>query len=118
MSRNPCRSDVPTSINPDSADADQPAPRRPHAILRYTTLRLALFVVALVVLWLVRVRDGVLLVAIALVLSGLASFVLLARQRDAMSAQLHEAALRRRTKAQLRAAREDVPDTVDEAADA
>ena len=110
MSRNQCRSDVPASINPDSADADQPAPHRPHAILRYTTLRLALFVVALVVLWLVRVRDGVLLVAIALVLSGLASFVLLARQRDAMSAQLHETAMRRRTKAQLRAAREDVPD--------
>jgi hypothetical protein len=89
---------------------DQSAPRRPHAILRYTTLRVALFVLALIVLWLVRIRDGVLLVAIALVLSGLASFVLLAAQRDAMSAQLHEAAQRRREKAQLRAAREDVPD--------
>lgn len=113
---------MPASINPNSADADQPAdqpaPRRPHAVLRYTTLRFALFVVALVVLWLVRVRDGVLLVAIALVLSGLASFVLLAGQRDAMSAQLHEATQRRRLKAQLRAAREDVPDSVDEAADA
>jgi hypothetical protein len=108
---------VPT-VNANDADADQPAPRRPHAILRYTTLRLALFVLALIVLWLVRIRDGVLLVAIALVLSGLASFVLLAGQRDAMSAQLHEAAQRRRVKAQLRAAREDVPDGVDEAADA
>ena len=46
--------------------------------MRYTTLRVALFVLALIVLWLVRIRDGVLLVAIALVLSGLASFVLLA----------------------------------------
>jgi hypothetical protein len=101
---------VPLSVNSEDPDADQPAPRRPHAILRYTTLRLALFVLALVVLWLVRIRDGVLLVAIALVLSGLASFVLLAGQRDAMSAQLHEATQRRRTKAQLRAAREDVPD--------
>ncbi len=99
-----------SDVDPTSADAGQPAPRRPHAILRYTTLRVALFVLALVVLWLVRIRDGVLLVAIALVLSGLASFVLLARQRDAMSAQLHEAAQRRRVKAQLRAAREDVPD--------
>jgi hypothetical protein len=98
------------SLNVDGADADQPAPRRPHAILRYTTLRVALFVLALIVLWLVRIRDGVLLVAIALVLSGLASFVLLARQRDAMSAQLHDAAQRRRVKAQVRAAREDVPD--------
>jgi len=111
-SRSPCRSDVP-DVNTSDADAAQPAPRRPHAILRYTTLRVALFVLALVVLWLVRIRDGVLLVAIALVLSGLASFVLLAGQRDAMSAQLHEAAQRRRVKAQLRAAREDVPDEAD-----
>jgi ABC-type protease/lipase transport system fused ATPase/permease subunit len=103
---------VPT-VKANDADGDQPAPRRPHAILRYTTLRLALFVLALVVLWLVRIRDGVLIVAIALVLSGLASFVLLAGQRDAMSAQLHEAAQRRRVKAQLRAAREDVPDAAD-----
>jgi len=80
-------------------------------------LRLALFVLALVVLWLVRIRDGVLLVAIALVLSGLASFVLLAGQRDAMSAQLHEATKRRRVKAQVRAAREDVPDEADASAD-
>jgi hypothetical protein len=102
-----------STVNTNDADGDQPAPRRPHAILRYTTLRLGLFVLALFVLWLVRIRDGVLLVAIALVLSGLASYVLLARQRDAMSAQLHEAAQRRRVKAQLRAAREDVPDEVD-----
>jgi hypothetical protein len=101
---------VPPSVNSDGPDADQPAPRRPYAILRYTTLRLALFVLALVVLWLVRIRDGVLLVAIALVLSGLASFVLLAGQRAAMSAQLHGVAQRRRAKAQLRAAREDIPD--------
>jgi ABC-type protease/lipase transport system fused ATPase/permease subunit len=100
-------------VNTSDADGDQPAPRRPHAILRYTTLRLALFVLALIVLWLVRIRDGVLLVAIALVLSGLASFVLLASQRDAMSAQLHEAARRRRVKARSRAAREDVPDEAD-----
>lgn len=100
-------------VTTNDADGDQPAPRRPHAILRYTTLRLALFVLALIVLWLVRIRDGVLLVAIALVLSGLASFVLLAGQRDAMSAQLHEAAQRRRVKGQLRAAREDVPDEAD-----
>ena len=101
----------------DQPDVDQPVPRRPHAILRYTTLRLALFLLALIVLWLVRIRDGVLIVAIALVVSGLASFVLLAGQRDAMSAQLHEAAQRRRVKAQLRATREDVSDAADEAAD-
>jgi heme exporter protein D len=79
-----------STVNTNEADGDQPAPRRPHAVLRYTTLRVALFVLALVVLWLVRIRDG-----------------------DAMSAQLHEAAQRRRVKAQLRAAREDVPDEAD-----
>lgn len=98
------------SVNPEGPDGDQPAPRRPHAILRYTTLRVALFVLALLVLWLVRIRESVLLVAIALVISGLASFVLLAGQREAMSVQIREAAQRRRVKAQLRAAREDVPD--------
>lgn len=108
---------MPPDVNPSSPDGDQPAPRRPHAILRYTTLRLALFVLALVVLWLVRIRDGVLLVAIALVISGLASFVLLAGQRAAMSAQLHDATMRRRVKAQVRAEREDDPVEADAPAD-
>jgi hypothetical protein len=97
----------PHSDNTDEADADQLAPARSHAILRYTTLRLALFVIALVLLWLVRIRDGVLLIAIALVVSGLASYVLLAGQRDAMSAQLHAANVRRRERSLTRAARED-----------
>ncbi|MDQ1496591.1 MAG: hypothetical protein QOG69_3074 [Actinomycetota bacterium] len=88
-------------------DAEVPAPPRPHAVLRYTTLRLALFLIALALLWLVRIRDGLLLVAIALVLSGLASYVLLAGQRDAMSAQLHAARVRRTARAGARAARED-----------
>jgi hypothetical protein len=87
-----------------------PAPPRPHAVLRYTTLRLALFLVALALLWLVRIREGLLLVAIALVLSGLASYVLLAAQRDAMSAQLHAARVRGSAKAMARAAREDTTD--------
>jgi hypothetical protein len=98
-----------------SADSDKasdpladPEVARPHAALRYTTLRLGLFIVALALLWLVRVRDGVLLVAMALILSGLASYVLLARQRDAMSAQLHAARERRRARALAVVSREDV----------
>jgi Protein of unknown function (DUF4229) len=89
-----------------SPDAAVPPPPHPHAVLRYTTLRVALFVLALVLLWLVRFR-GVLLVAVALVLSGLASFILLARQRGEMSAQLHAAQTRHRVRASARAARED-----------
>jgi hypothetical protein len=108
MSRSPCRSDVTQpDNNTNEADADQLAPPRSHAILRYTTLRLALFVIALLFLWLVRIRDGVLLVGIALIVSGLASYVLLAGQRDAMSAQLHAANIRRRQRSLTRAARED-----------
>jgi len=96
-------------VQPDpSPDAEVLAPHRPHAVLRYTTLRAALFVLALVLLWLVRFR-GVLLVAIALILSGLASFVLLARQRGEMSARLHAAQTRRQVRASVRAAREDEP---------
>jgi hypothetical protein len=96
---------------PQTLDAEVPAPPRPHAVLRYTTLRLALFLIALALLWLVRIRDGLLLVAIALVLSGLASYVLLAAQRDAMSAQLHAARVRRSARAAERASREDFGDS-------
>lgn len=92
-------------------DAEQQPPPRPHAILRYTTLRLALFLAALALLWLVRIRDGVLLVAIALVLSGLASYLLLAHHRDAMSAQLHAAQERRRARRVAKVSREDVDES-------
>jgi hypothetical protein len=91
----------------DLDDVDQPLAPKPHAILRYTTLRVAIFVAVLLLLWLVRIRDGVLLVAIALLVSGLASYVLLGSQRDAMSAQLHAATVRRRDRANAKASRED-----------
>jgi hypothetical protein len=104
-------------------DAGGPAPLQSHAFLRYTTLRLALFLAALALLWLVRIRGGVLLVALALVLSGLVSFVLLARQRDAMSVQLHAAQQRRRARSLARVSREDADpadpaDPADQAGDA
>jgi hypothetical protein len=95
-----------------SGSAEQPAATEveptpnSHTVLRYTTMRLAIFVLALALLWLVRVR-GLLLVALALVISGLASYVLLSRQRDAMSVQISAAANRRRQRAAARAARED-----------
>jgi Protein of unknown function (DUF4229) len=105
MSHNPCRLEVTSPVD-SSADTDQPTPPRPHPILHYTTLRVALFVIALALLWLVRFR-GVLLVGVALILSGLASYVLLARQRGAMSAQIHAAQQRRRVRSSARAAKED-----------
>ena len=53
----------------------------------YTSARILLFVVATVVLYLVGAR-GVLLLALALVVSGIASYVLLSKQRDRMSGSL------------------------------
>jgi Protein of unknown function (DUF4229) len=67
------------------------------AALRYTTLRLALFLGSLVVIWgIARVFDMDLssqlsrltLLAVAVLVSSSASFFLLSRQRDAMSAGL------------------------------
>jgi hypothetical protein len=57
------------------------------AFLTYTGLRLLLFAVVLVLLWLVGAR-GWLLLALAVLISGIASVVLLSRQRDALSTSL------------------------------
>jgi TctA family transporter len=55
--------------------------------LSYTSARIVLFLVALVLLYLAGAR-GLLLAALALLVSGIASFVLLSRQRDIMSGAL------------------------------
>lgn len=56
-----------------------------HPTLVYTTYRILLFAAALGVLYLLGARD-LLLVVLAVLVSGLISFVVLAKQRDAMSA--------------------------------
>lgn len=72
------------------------AERIPHATLRYTTLRLALFLVTLALTWGVAELAGMqlnsgnqanrlFLLAIALVVSSVASFFALGRYRGAMS---------------------------------
>ena len=58
-----------------------------RSALTYTSARILLFVAALLLLYLVGAR-GLLLVALALVASGIISFVVLSRQRDAMSSSL------------------------------
>ncbi len=55
--------------------------------LSYTSARIVLFLAALVLLYLAGAR-GLLLAALALLVSGIASFVLLSRQRDIMSGAL------------------------------
>jgi len=85
-----------------SPDAAAPAPDAPrlqtrHAALRYTTLRLTLFLGALVLVWgvakifsmdLSSQLSKLSLLAVALLLSSAVSFVVLSKQRDAMSAGL------------------------------
>lgn len=56
-----------------------------RAVLRYTAARAALFAAAFGVLYLLGARS-LLLVGLALLISGLASYVLLSGQRDAVSA--------------------------------
>jgi hypothetical protein len=58
-----------------------------RATLAYTSARILLLVAAAVLLYLAGAR-GLLLLALAFVVSGIASFVLLSRQRDIMSGAL------------------------------
>ena len=58
-----------------------------RATLAYTSARILLLVVSMILLYLVGAR-GLLLLALAFVMSGIASFVLLSRQRDTMSGAL------------------------------
>ena len=58
-----------------------------RATLAYTSARILLLVVSVILLYLAGAR-GLLLLALACVVSGIASFVLLSRQRDVMSGAL------------------------------
>jgi Mn2+/Fe2+ NRAMP family transporter len=55
--------------------------------LAYSLARLGLFLAVLLLLYLIGAR-GLLLFALALLVSGIISFVVLSRQRDAMSSSL------------------------------
>lgn len=55
--------------------------------IAYTSARILLLVASLIVLYVIGAR-GLLLIALACVVSGIASFVLLSRQRDVMSTAL------------------------------
>jgi len=58
-----------------------------RSTLAYTSARIVLLAVSAVLLYLAGAR-GLLLLALAFVVSGIASFVLLSRQRDVMSSAL------------------------------
>ena len=58
-----------------------------RATLAYTAVRFLLFAVAVGLIYLAGAR-GLLLIALALLVSGAASYILLSRQRDAMAGAL------------------------------
>jgi uncharacterized membrane protein YgaE (UPF0421/DUF939 family) len=77
-----------------------------RSVLVYTLARLALFAATAGVLFLAGAR-GFLLLALAVLISGIVSFVLLSRQRDAVSMSVTERAARMRENLAEGAARED-----------
>jgi hypothetical protein len=79
-----------------------------RSVLGYTAARVALFAATAGVLYVVGARD-LLLVALAVLISGPVSLVLLSRQRDAMSAAVVSAARRGRRKIEESRTREDDP---------
>lgn len=81
-----------------------------RSVLAYTAARLALVAASAGVLYLLGAR-GLLLVGLAVLVSGPVSFVLLSHQRDAMSAAVLSAARRGRRKIEESRTREDGPAT-------
>jgi Mn2+/Fe2+ NRAMP family transporter len=69
-----------------------------RATVAYTSARILLLVISMVLLYLAGAR-GLLLLALAFVVSGIASFVLLSRQRDVMSGALMARIRNRRDRA-------------------
>ncbi|SEL53975.1 DUF4229 domain-containing protein [Nonomuraea pusilla] len=59
-------------------------------VLVYTASRIGLFVVAAGLLLLLGVQNLLFLLAASFLLSGIASYVLLSKQRDAMSARISD----------------------------
>ncbi|GAA2115054.1 DUF4229 domain-containing protein [Actinomadura alba] len=80
-----------------------------RSVLAYSAARAVLFLVTAGVLYLLGAR-GLLLLALAVLVSGLVSFVLLARRRDAMSAVVSENIRDKRRRFEEARSREDGPE--------
>ena len=61
-----------------------------HPVLVYTASRIGLFVVTLGVLLLLGLQNPVLLIIVSFLISGIASYVLLSKQRDALSTRISD----------------------------
>jgi hypothetical protein len=79
-------------------------------VLRYSVLRLLLFIACLLVLWLVGVREPVLLVALTAVASLTLSYFFLKGPRDAMAQTLAARAARRQRRPDADELAEDAED--------
>jgi hypothetical protein len=80
-----------------------------RSVLAYSAARVVLFLATAGVLYLLGAR-GLLLLALAVLVSGLISFVLLARQRDSMSAVVSENIRDKRRRFDEARSREDGPE--------
>ncbi|MGA4995256.1 DUF4229 domain-containing protein [Nonomuraea bangladeshensis] len=61
-----------------------------HPVVVYTASRILLFLVTLGLLALVGLRNPLVLLVASFLISGVASYVLLSKQRDAMSARISD----------------------------
>ncbi|QYC38050.1 hypothetical protein Nocox_02085 [Nonomuraea coxensis DSM 45129] len=61
-----------------------------HPVVVYTLSRAGLFGVTLALLWLLGLQNPLILLLASFLISGVASYVLLSRQRDAMSARISD----------------------------
>ncbi|MEV0626448.1 DUF4229 domain-containing protein [Nonomuraea wenchangensis] len=61
-----------------------------HPVVVYTASRIGLFIITLGLLALVGFRNPLLLLTASFLISGVASYVLLSKQRDAMSARISD----------------------------
>ncbi|WP_327088107.1 DUF4229 domain-containing protein [Nonomuraea sp. NBC_01738] len=59
-------------------------------VLVYTASRIGLFAVTLGVLYLLGLQNPIALILVSFLISGIASYVLLSKQRDAMSARISD----------------------------
>ncbi|MFB9882604.1 DUF4229 domain-containing protein [Planobispora siamensis] len=59
-----------------------------HPAIVYTASRLGLLAVSIGVLYLLGLREPFILLVVAFLVSGVASYVLLSKQRDALSARI------------------------------
>jgi hypothetical protein len=89
--------------------------RRPGPVLLYTAARVGLFLAALVVLYVAGMRQ-LLLLFVAVVVSGILSYVLLGRLRDQMSSSVVEHGQTFRSRLRSRTTAEDEADDARRAA--